>query len=99
MKENKITEKYSYTHKDITVVLEIDYLANKISLIDGFGKAKKYVFAERGVEYMNSWVNILEAMQEAIKNAKEKYEANLAEVSKFKEDEIILLKLMEKENE
>lgn len=33
---------------------------------------------------MNNWVTILEVMQEAIKDAKKKYEANLAEESKFK---------------
>ncbi len=86
--EEKIKEVYSFTHKKITIDVEIDYKANKISLIeykDGLNgwQDKKWVFAGRGVEYMQGWLTILDAMQEAIKDAKKRYETELAERSKF----------------
>lgn len=87
--QEKVIEVYGFTHKDITVTVKIDYKRNEISLLesyDGNSGAKKYVFAGRGVEYMQGWLNILEAMQEAIKDAKKRYEAELAERSKFRED-------------
>lgn len=96
MKQNKHIEIYEFTHKDINVMVKIDYIRNEISLVDqcGYGK-KKYVFADRGVEFMNGWLNVLEALTEAVKDAKTKFEKNLAEVSAFNADKIE--KLLEKE--
>jgi hypothetical protein len=85
MKEHKNIEIYEYINKGISILVKIDYLSNEISLLDKRTMQKKeWIFAKRGVEYMNGWVDILEVMQEAIKNAKKKYESNLAEESKFK---------------
>jgi hypothetical protein len=80
----KYQDVYIYTHKDIKVFVKIDYIANEISLLNGNDlKPKNWVFAVRGVEYMNGWLTILEAMQMAIKDAKQRYEAELANSSKF----------------
>lgn len=85
MKEHKHIEIYEHIHKGISVLVKIDYFTNEISLLeDKTMQRKEWIFAKRGVEYMNGWINILEAMQEAIKHAKKKYEANLAEESKFR---------------
>lgn len=96
-KTRKYQETYSFTHKGIEVYIKIDYYNNRISLLDtGLAfydqKPKKYVFAERGAEYMAGWLNILEAMSEAIKDAKRKYEHQLAETSKFTDKEFIIVK-------
>lgn len=94
MTQHKIKETYSYTHKGITIYVRIDYINNKISIlecIDGLGssfKKKDFTFINRGVEYMQGWRNILEAVSEATKDAQKKYEANLAEESKFHEKDI-----------
>lgn len=85
--EEKVVEIYGYTHKKITVTVKIDYKRNEISLLESYDEssgAKKWYFAKRGVEYMQGWLTILEAMQEAIKDAKKRYEAELAERSSFK---------------
>lgn len=89
MNEHKHIEIYEHIHKGISVLVKIDYFTNEISLLDDVNmQRKEWIFAKRGVEYMNGWLTILEAMQEAIKNAKKKYEANLAEESKFKSKEL-----------
>ena len=72
-----IKETIAYTAYDITVYVKINYDKNKISLVEPSGnygayKAKNWVFADRGVEYMNGWKNILKAMQEAISFAEQK---------------------------
>lgn len=91
----KGVEIYRFTHKEIGVNVKIDYKENKISILDHLGDAnnfKRFVFADRGVQFMQGWLNILEAIQEAVKDAKKRYEAELAEQSKFKPEmlEVVL---------
>ena len=92
---DKVEEIYAFKHNDITVFVKIDYVNNKISLMEKNQRGcngwlqKQWLFAERGVEYMNGWLGILEAMQEAIKDAKKRYELDLAENSKFVENEMV----------
>lgn len=91
----KFKETYIFTHKDISIYVKIDYRNNKISLVEPYDKGKgqfqgkEWLFKDRGVEFMSGWLNILEAMQEAIKDARKRYEADHAENSKFLEDTII----------
>lgn len=93
--ETKYKETYAHTWKDITIWVEIDYRNNKISIVEpnNFNecsfKNKNFVFSGRGVEFMNGWKIILQAIDKAIDNAKAKYEHNLAEISKFKEKKIV----------
>jgi hypothetical protein len=93
--ETKYKETYAFTWKDITIWVKIDYRNNKISIVEpqipeycSF-KKKDFTFIGRGVEYMNGWKLILQALDKAIDSAKVKYEHYLAETSKFKEDKII----------
>lgn len=86
LKTKKGVEIYTFTHKKIDITVKIDYKLNEITLLENiYQGAKKYIFAHRGVEYMQGWLNVLEAMQEAIKDAKKRYEAELAEQSAFKD--------------
>jgi hypothetical protein len=93
---NKIKETISFTHKDIMVFVKIDYVNNKISLVEPINrvssifKAKNWIFADRGVEYMNGWLTILEAMGEAIKEAQARLE--VYEDKKTKELAKLLIK-------
>jgi len=95
MQENyyKIKETYVYTHNNISVYVKIDYQRNRIDLVEPAGigsfKKKEYVFIGRGVEYMDGWVNILEAMQEAIKDAKKRYRDYTSELDKQRELELV----------
>lgn len=85
---------YCFTHKGINIFVKIDYRNNRIDLVEpkcleaNNFKLKQWTFGNRGVEYVNGWLVILEAMGEAMKDAKKKIEKNLAETSKFKKEEI-----------
>ena len=82
-KTTKVVDVYIYKHNDITVTVKIDYTKGKISLVDGNReKHQEFIFANRGIEYMQGWLNILEAMQEAIKDARKRLEDELEERSK-----------------
>lgn len=56
--------------KGILVKVKIDYVEGLISFIDAEDEPKKWCFSNRGSEYMNGWVDILEAMIYATKEAK-----------------------------
>lgn len=75
-------------HKGIKVSIKIDYDNGIASLVDPHDsyRGKRWLFSERGLEYMNGWQDILEAMQVAVKECKKELESNLAEKSKFKEE-------------
>jgi len=92
MKTTRYKETYAYTKNEITVYVRIDYVNNRISLMDKKGSCdfspKKWLFQDRGVEYMQGWINILDVMQEAITDAKKRYELYLAENSRFVDDQI-----------
>lgn len=68
----KHVEVETYVSHGISVMVEIDYDAGNISLLQGRGKAKNWVFAGRGPEYMDGWRNILHAMEYAIGEAEKK---------------------------
>lgn len=80
-------------HKGIEICLKIDYDTGLISIVDGnknaqyglYGK-KNWVFMERGVEYMQGWLDILDAMKKAVTEAKRLVEEDVkkkdAEVEK-----------------
>lgn len=82
-------------HKGIKITIMIDYDNGLVSLVEkqpfhgSVFQKKQYIFANRGLEYMNGWLNIIEAMQVAIKECKKELEANLAEKSAFKNNKLI----------
>ncbi len=62
----------AYTHKGVTVPVDIDLVRGVIALVEKDGtefSAKRWIFADRGLEYMNGWIIILEAMQSAVTEA------------------------------
>lgn len=67
----------------IKVRVKIDYDLGIASLVEPDNQPKKWVFASRGLEYMNGWLNIIEAMTSAVKEIKKDLERDLAEKSKF----------------
>lgn len=79
-------------HKGIKVTMKIDYDIGEASLVEmngsGYGQ-KSWVFAKRGLGYMNGWLNVLEAMQVAVKECKKELEFSLAQSSEFRESQII----------
>lgn len=61
-----------YEYQGIKIMVEIDYVGEKISLIEkenGQYRPKKWVFGERQLQYMDGWLKILAAMEYAIKEA------------------------------
>lgn len=64
-------EVIKHEHKGIAVYVKIDYLKGHISLVDNnrAWQGKEWKFTERGLEYMQGWKNILEAMKMAVEYA------------------------------
>lgn len=76
-------------HKGIKVTYRINYddgTAELVERIDGRWNVKQWVFKPRGLEYMNGWQDILEAMQEAVKQCKIALEEDLAMKIVFREE-------------
>lgn len=67
-------KKYEFSD-GTTIRVKIDFEKNKVSLVDQNGSNHKYLFAERGLEYMNGWLNILGAMQYAVRSARDELQA------------------------
>ena len=91
----------------IKVTIKVDYDAGTVSLVCGSrgekGNApyspKPYLFANRGVEYMQGWLNVLEAQAEAIKVAKKDLEDEQKRKNDFVTDVLIEATEMVKERE
>lgn len=82
MKEPIITkhlEIKTYIHKDVSVAVKIDYDKKEISLMEGGNLAnhKQWIFSKRGLEFMQGWQNILDAMKFAIKEATKELKAHV----------------------
>lgn len=67
-------KKYDFSD-GTNIYVKIDFANNKVSLVDQNGAPTKFKFAERGIEYMNGWLNILGAMRYAIRQARDELEA------------------------
>lgn len=69
----------SVTHAGYQIFIKIDRERNKVSLVDrdnnGTYVPKKWLFADRGLEYMNGWRSILKAIDLAIVDAQADLEA------------------------
>ena len=87
----------TYTFFDINVMVAINYDRNEISLIERTNtnnkynlqdpfEAKKWVFSNRKLEFMNSWLNILSAMSYAVDEAKKELHEYNEKVKKEKND-------------
>ena len=81
-------------HNGVKVTIRIDYDKGKVSLmesVDGVWKPKKWLFADRGLEYMNGWKGVLEAMQEAVKQCKIALEEDLTMKTAFREELVMAI--------
>ena len=78
-------------HKGIEVSIKIDYDTGEASLVDQENdyKVKQWVFKNQTLPYINSWLNILEAMQVAVKECKKELEFSQAESTRIKEEKIV----------
>lgn len=94
-----LLEVVEITTNDIAVKVKIDYINAKVSLVDeyicGEYKNKHWIFAERELGYMNSWIKILEAMKVGIEYGKKQLEKKLEEDSRLRDD--IIIKHLDKE--
>ena len=83
-----VVEMYTHSYGEVKVGVQIDYVNAEISLVElnnvankhNYPKGKvpepkKWVFNERGLDYMNGWKNILAAMESAIEDAEKKLKA------------------------
>lgn len=67
------------SHANYNIFIKIDRENNKVSLVErdsnGAYVPKRWLFAERGLEYMNGWRNIIKAIDLAIVDAQADLEA------------------------
>jgi len=84
----KLQEIKTIEHKGISIAIKIDYRRGTASLVEEHSN-KTWRFVDRGLEYMNSWLTILDAMQVAVTECKKILEADLAEKARLKEDLIV----------
>lgn len=82
-------------HKGVKVTIKVDFDAGTASLVEVqphsrpfIYQDKHWIFGGRGLEYMNGWLNILEAMTVAVKECKKDLEWKLAQDSAFKDEMI-----------
>lgn len=76
-------------HKGVKVTIRIDYDKGTASLMEYRNeswKKKEWIFADRGLEYMTGWQNVIEAIQVAVAECKKELEKDFAEKSRFKEE-------------
>ena len=76
-------------HKGVKIALKVDYDDATVSLVEWDDlrdrwEGKDYLFAGRGLEYMKTWLTILEAMTVAVKEGQKCLEQKLAEDSALK---------------
>jgi hypothetical protein len=76
-----VHEIIKYTHKGITIPVQINYIKKQISLVeinrenlDGVDK-KQYIFAARTLSYTKAWLTILDAMKYAVTEANKRLES------------------------
>ena len=76
----QIKETYIHEHAGIEVGVKINYQKKKISLVDTENfKVKHWIFPPSNLEYMEGWINVLNAMQVAIAGAEIKLKVYLDE--------------------
>lgn len=66
-----------YTSYGISVVVELDFVNETISLVEKDGSKKLWDFTGRGVQYMNGWRNIMRAMEHATAEAQKEMQAHI----------------------
>lgn len=86
-----------YEYKGIKVGVRIDFRSKKIDLTEPDGQGtKRWVFAGRGLEYMQGWRNILKAMERAINAAAAELKLYVEQEEKEKEELMIAIARAEK---
>jgi hypothetical protein len=67
----------AYSSYSITVVVELDFVNETISLVEKDGSKKLWDFTGRSVEYMNGWRNIMHSMEYATAEAQKEMQAHI----------------------
>lgn len=84
---NDLFIRRAYTHKGVSVVVDIDLVKKTATLADKNGQRKQWLFADRELGYMQGWQNILSAMSYAIAEAskvlQEAEDRNIEEFAKL----------------
>jgi len=84
MKEpQKHFEMLTFEHKGIRVRVKINYDNGHIALVDDRNHDKRWLFCSRGLDYMQKWQNILDAMKYTVSEATKRLEKDRAEQTKF----------------
>lgn len=69
MKRQQLNERLLYDVDGIRLELFIDYEAETVSFIHKDGEPFRFVFADRGREYLGGWLRVFKALEEATRDA------------------------------
>lgn len=83
MHKNLEIKTYEFNGYDVTIKMDYqNYTLSIVDPLDGY-KRKCYVFAERPLDFMDNWVNILDAIKQSVEAA----QAEMTEYRKAKQKE------------
>lgn len=87
MKEVPRIETFTNIYKGYQFNVQVDYIRRKISFVESDMKTlKRYVFAERGIEYMQGWKDIIEGIRLSVDKAEKKLSNYLSKVKQEQEE-------------
>lgn len=61
----QLQETISYNHNGVIIYIKLDYEEGVASLVEKDGTPKRWLFTERGRDYLGGWLRIYEAMRAA----------------------------------
>jgi len=95
----RTSETYAFFHQgevqETIINVHIDYQNGHINLVEfkphspESAEAKKYVFTKRGLEYMQGWQDVFDALKAATKDATKRLQDHQAMTAKIAENELI----------
>lgn len=65
-----------YSSYGVSIVVELDFVNETVSLVEKDGSKKQWLFHERTAEYLNGWRNIMHAMEYAVEQAQAEMKAH-----------------------
>lgn len=69
MKRQQLNERLLYDVDGIRLEIYIDYEAGTVSFIHKDGSPFKFVFIDRGREYLGGWLRVFKALEEVTRDA------------------------------
>jgi hypothetical protein len=90
LESKPLSETILFNQQGVLIRAHINYVTEEVSFIDIDGKPSKYVFANRGIQYLGGWVQVFRALEAVTREC----DKRLRDYEKIK-DEKFLHELMQ----